>query len=193
MTIGAALLVGGESRRMGQDKATVMLNGKPLWQRQLEVLRALGPVEILISGRTDPSWRPTDTIFVPDAAPSCGPISGIAAALRKTRAAHLVVLAIDMPAMTSQYLKHLCAELQTGSGIIPMFGDNAEPLAAIYPIGATPYFDAALLSNDFSLRSVVRSLVGDGLLTASPIRENDKSLFQNLNEPIPSVASQNDA
>ena len=73
MTISAVLLVGGESRRMGQDKATLTWNGRPLWQKQVEVLRQLGADELLISGRTDPEWRPTDMIFVPDVAPSCGP------------------------------------------------------------------------------------------------------------------------
>jgi molybdopterin-guanine dinucleotide biosynthesis protein A len=190
MTIAAVLLAGGESRRMGQDKATVVWNGKPLWRNQLEILRGLAPVELLISGRIDFAWRPGKTIFVADVSPSRGPISGITAALRRTTATHLVVLAIDMPAMTSEYLRRLCSKLQTGAGIIPMSGgDKPEPLAAIYPIGATPYFNAGLVGKDFSLRSVIRRLMGDGLINGLPIDENDKALFQNLNEPISSAVS----
>jgi len=178
MTIGAALLAGGESRRMGQDKATMIWKGKPLWQNQLEVLRGLAPVELLISGRIDFDWRPRGTIFVADIAPSRGPISGITAALRRTAATHLVVLAIDMPAMTSEYLKRLCSKLQPGVGVIPILdSDKPEPLAAIYPIGATPYFSASLVGNDFSLRSVIRRLMGDGLINGLPIDENDKAWF----------------
>ena len=63
-----------------------------------------------------------------------------------------------------------------------MIDDKAEPLAAVYPKGAGPYFDAALLGRDFSLRSVVRRLIGDGLLTGIPVPESEKSLFQNLNQ-----------
>ena len=46
MKISAVLLAGGESRRMGKDKATLFFGGKPLWQIQLELLRKLEPSEI---------------------------------------------------------------------------------------------------------------------------------------------------
>ena len=41
MTFSALLLAGGESRRMGRDKATIEFDGRPLWKRQMELLRAL--------------------------------------------------------------------------------------------------------------------------------------------------------
>ena len=180
--ISAALLVGGESRRMGQDKATLTWNGKPLWQKQLEILRVLRPAELLISGRVDPEWRPTDTVFVRDAQPSSGPISGMAAALRRSAATHLIVVAIDMPYMTSDYLSRLCSKVHPGSGVVPMIGNEAEPLAAVYDTGAIPYFDAALVSDDFSARSVVRRLIDDGLMIPLPVKESERPLFYNVNE-----------
>ena len=41
MNVSAVLLAGGESRRMGKDKATLLFRGKPLWQIQFERLRKL--------------------------------------------------------------------------------------------------------------------------------------------------------
>ena len=79
--LSAVLLAGGESRRMGTDKATFLFRGKPLWQVQLETLRKLRPAEIFLSARTDPSWRPDDVQFIADVPPSCGPLSGLAASL----------------------------------------------------------------------------------------------------------------
>src|SRR5436190_7311119 len=72
MNISGVLLAGGESRRMGKDKATVLFRGKPLWEIQLGLLRKLEPAEIFISARTDPSWRPAAVQFVADAPPSRG-------------------------------------------------------------------------------------------------------------------------
>ena len=54
MNISAVLLAGGESHRMGQDKATLVFRGKPLWEIQLDLLRKLQPREIFLSARTDP-------------------------------------------------------------------------------------------------------------------------------------------
>src|SRR5712691_10782146 len=64
MKLSAVLLAGGESRRMGKDKATALFQGKPLWQIQIDLLRKLEPAEIFVSARTDQSWRPADVQFV---------------------------------------------------------------------------------------------------------------------------------
>src|SRR5215471_13183839 len=133
MTFSAVLLAGGESRRMGMDKATVLLRGKPLWQVQLETLRRLRPAEIFLSARTDQSWRPADVQFIADIPPSCGPLSGIAASLEKIHTAHLLTLAIDMPFMNENYLRSMCDAIEPGRGVVAQIDDRAEPLAAIYP------------------------------------------------------------
>jgi molybdopterin-guanine dinucleotide biosynthesis protein A len=75
MNVSAVLLAGGQSRRMGRDKATILFRGKPLWQIQLDLLHKLQPAEIFVSARTDPAWRPPDVAFVPDEPPSRGPVS----------------------------------------------------------------------------------------------------------------------
>src|SRR4029078_11881654 len=88
--VSAVLLAGGESRRMGTDKATFLFRGKPLWQVQLETLRRLRPEEIFVSARTDPSWRPAYVQFIADIQPSCGPLSGLAPSLQKMHTGHRV-------------------------------------------------------------------------------------------------------
>src|SRR5207247_9022948 len=85
MTLTAVLLAGGESRRMGTEKATIVFNGEPLWQRQMKLLRHLRPEEISVSARAERSWRPADTELVLDQPPSRGPISGLTADLGRTR------------------------------------------------------------------------------------------------------------
>ena len=81
MKISAVLLAGGESHRMGKDKATIVFREKPLWQIQLDLLRKLELAEIFISARTDPPWRPSGMQFVSDDPPSRGPLSGLTGAL----------------------------------------------------------------------------------------------------------------
>src|SRR5207244_11014236 len=92
MTLTAVLLAGGESRRMGTEKATIVFNGEPLWQRQIKLLRHLGPENILVSARAERSWRAADTEVVLDQPPSRGPISGLTAALGRARKSQLIEL-----------------------------------------------------------------------------------------------------
>jgi molybdopterin-guanine dinucleotide biosynthesis protein A len=176
------LLAGGESRRMGTDKATFLFRGKPLWQVQLETLRRLRPAEIFLSARTDPSWRPDDVQFIADIPPSCGPLSGVAASLVKIHTAHLLALAVDMPWMSKTYLEFLCAQIEPGRGVVPKIGDRAEPLAAIYPQEANGDFRNALTGADFSLQPLVRRLVDTEKLREISVTEEEQKLFWNVNE-----------
>jgi molybdopterin-guanine dinucleotide biosynthesis protein A len=183
MKISAVLLAGGKSRRMGEDKATILFRNAPLWQIQLQLLRKLSPKEIFVSAPSEPAWRPADATFVPDDQPSRGPLSGIAAALSRTTANHLLALAIDMPFMTKNYLGKLCEKVEPGRGVVPLIENRAEPLAAIYPREAHDDVVCALSGSDFSLQSLVGKLVAGGKLQPIQVAEEEKALFQNLNEP----------
>jgi molybdenum cofactor guanylyltransferase len=183
MTISAVLLVGGKSRRMGQDKATMLFRGAPLWKIQLELLRRLAFERIFVSAASDPSWRPVDVDFVSDKQPSRGPVSGIAAAFRQLESDYLLTLAIDVPFMTDVYLRSLCARIENGRGAIPMIEKRAEPLVAIYPSGAEAEFTSVLPGNDFSLQPIVRKLIALGKLQPIQVSTEERALFRNLNEP----------
>ncbi len=183
MSVSAVLLAGGASRRMGQDKATLLWRGVHLWQRQLELLRKLEPGELLVSARKDPPWRPADAAFVADVPPSCGPLSGLAAALAQMRSTHLLVLAVDLPFMNERYLRSLLEQAGAGQGVISVMQGRGEPLAAIYPAAALAYCEAALEGQEFSLQALMRKLIDPGKLRVVPVSREDEGLFRNLNEP----------
>jgi molybdopterin-guanine dinucleotide biosynthesis protein A len=178
----AVLLAGGESRRMGTDKATFVFCGKPLWQVQLETLQKLKPKEIYVSARVDPPWRRDDVLFLADVPPSHGPLSGLGASMNRMSTRHLLVLAIDMPWMSNKYLEFLCAQVEPGRGVLPKIGDRAEPLAAIYPQEAAIETGKALSGTDFSLQSLTCDLVAVGKLRAIPVTRQEEKFFRNLND-----------
>jgi len=177
--LSAVLLAGGESRRMGRDKATIEFNGVPLWKRQLELLRALQPKEIFVSARTKPKWLPDDVELLLDDPPSRGPLSGLTKALVAMRAPHLLALAVDMPFMTVGELRKLLELATEGYGVVPVIGERAEPLAAIYPAHAAADFKAALAGEDFSLQRLVGKFAPRHRIATKEAMD----LYRNFNTP----------
>jgi molybdopterin-guanine dinucleotide biosynthesis protein A len=183
MTFSALLLAGGESRRMGRDKATLEFGGQRLWERQLQLLRALGPAKIFVSARTTPAWLPGDVELVVDDPPSRGPLSGLTKALATMRTTHLIALAVDMPFMTSDVLRRLLQQATEACGIVPIIGGQAEPLAAIYPAEAAADFQAALAGADFSLQPLVSKLQALDKIKLWSASNEVAHFYRSVNEP----------
>src|SRR5271165_4494708 len=131
MTLATVLLAGGESRRMGRDKATLIIDGIPLWQRQLDLLRSLSPDALFVSARERPAWLPEGARFVADPVPARGPLGGLTATLAVMESTHLLALAVDMPAMSAHHLATLWSAASPGCGVIPWIGGRPELLPAI--------------------------------------------------------------
>src|ERR1700754_3091471 len=94
LPIGAYILAGGRSMRMGRDKALLELAGKPLIQHAvIKLTRLTGDVNIL-SSRPELAQFAT---LVPDLHENCGPVGGLEAAFAHTRRDWMLVLPVDMP------------------------------------------------------------------------------------------------
>jgi molybdenum cofactor guanylyltransferase len=183
MTLTTLLLAGGESRRMGRDKATIELDGRQLWERQLELLRALRPDKIFVSARSTRKWLPDTVELLLDDDPSRGPLSGLTKGLIAMRTTHLLVLAVDMPFMTADELSSLCERVCERRGVVPAIANRAEPLAAIYPAEAATDFQDALAGSDFSLQPLVRKLAEVRKISLWPVAEESAHFYRSVNEP----------
>jgi molybdopterin-guanine dinucleotide biosynthesis protein A len=183
MNITALLLAGGRSRRMGADKVTLLFKGEPLWARQLRSLRELQPKALWLSARVRPEWIPPEVEFVSDEPPSRGPLSGITATLQRLPTSHLLVLAVDLPHMTPEHLRKLCALARPGCGVIPRRGELFEPLCALYPVEAISAAQAALASDDVSLQHFGKVLLEHNQLQIYPLSPAEESLYRNINTP----------
>jgi molybdopterin-guanine dinucleotide biosynthesis protein A len=168
---------------MGCDKATIEFEGEPLWKRQVEILRALSPQNLFVSARTKPEWLPRDAELLLDDRPSRGPLSGLTKALAAMQTTHLIALAVDMPFMTAAELGALRQRATEGCGIVPTIGEQAEPLAAVYPREAANEFEEALSGSDFSLQAVVRRLAEIEKVRLWAVPGAGANLYRSVNEP----------
>jgi molybdenum cofactor guanylyltransferase len=183
----AVLLAGGASRRMGVDKALLQAPGgrapsPPLlmWQRQFRVLQALEPAEILISGPRRPGF-PEAVRCIADRLASRGPLGGLAACLDQITTPFLLVLAIDLPFMETEFLARVLDACQPGRGAVPRGPAHYEPLAAVYPRAAARTANAALDAGQLRLQGFVEALVRASLVDPYPLQSRDLRLFRNWN------------
>jgi molybdenum cofactor guanylyltransferase len=175
----AVLLAGGKSSRMGQDKAGLVIEEMPLWRRQLATLEATGASEILISGRTEGPYSESGFRIIEDVEPDLGPIGGIATAMAYAQYPLVLVLAIDLPRMTSAYLQSLLPR----APVVPRRANRFEPLAAIYPKSCLEVFQRRLAHRHFSLQSAIHELIDGRDLAVYDVPDAEAPLFDNLNTP----------
>ena len=183
MRFSAVLLVGGKSSRFGSDKALVKIDGIELWQRQISLLRALAPHEILVAAAEPPIWIDEHSRFVRDAVPNVGPLSGVAAALRECATSHLLVLAIDLPQMTAAFLQSLVDLSSENCGAVPKRNKFFEPLAAIYPQSCRALADRQILAGKLMMQDFVSAALEENLIVVRDLRSGEEPLFTNMNTP----------
>lgn len=179
----AAVLAGGQSRRMGRDKALLSLNGRRLLDRQIDTLRALGPAELLLSGRPEVDYAVPGVRLVYDETPNQGPLAGIIAVLSATTAPSVVVLAVDMPAMTPDFLGRLLAAARPAAGAIARTAGHWEPLAAVYPRNLLLRTRRYWTDGGRALHPLIAAAVAAGELQAVETTASEVPLFANLNAP----------
>lgn len=182
-SFSAVLLAGGESKRMGRDKAFLEFDSVPLWRRQMATLQALNPNTIFIAGRLQGEALGTNCEIVADARENAGPLAGLVGALRRCATPLLLALAVDLPGMNADYLRGLIDASAEKIGVVPKSPAGFEPLAAVYPQAALPLAESRLRAGDYALQDFVAACVAENLLTERPIRPGEERFFHNLNTP----------
>jgi molybdopterin-guanine dinucleotide biosynthesis protein A len=170
---------------MGRDKAALLVDGEPLWQRQLNTLRGTQPAEVFISGPVGGPYGSAGVRIVPDAEPLLGPLGGITAALKACATEWLLVLAVDLPHMRGDYLLRMVRVATQGdTGIIPVIeGGKLEPLGAVYPKRALAVAEARRSANQLKLADFISDLEARGWMQRMDVSAEEASYFTNWNSP----------
>ena len=183
MSFSAVILAGGKSSRMGRDKALLKVDGKTLLARQIELSWAAGASEIFISGRADADYSRFRCRVLRDRFIGAGPLAGIEHALATTITPLLLVLAVDLPAMSLEFVQHLAANCAESIGAIPRVNGQIEPLAAFYPKAAQPLAETLLHDKDNAASTFSRQCVQCGLARFFDAPASQALYFANWNSP----------
>jgi molybdenum cofactor guanylyltransferase len=126
------ILVGGQSRRMGEDKAALCFDGQPSIQRTAARMAPVTSRVCLVGARHDQGRSPFEN--VPDIHPQWGALGGIHAALIACRSHWALIVACDLPFLTTELFGRLeSLRADQVDAIVPIQPDQRpQPLCAIY-------------------------------------------------------------
>lgn len=143
------VLAGGQSRRMGRDKALLSFGGRPLIAHALDLLReACLPAAIAGSDQAANSALATYAPIVPDPQPGLGPLAGICTALKAASTRFVVILPIDLPLLPTSLVAYLLHHARiTGCAVtVPSVNGFAQTFPVVLERSALPALRAQLQS-----------------------------------------------
>lgn len=190
--VSAFVLAGGKSTRMGTDKAFLMLDGRTLLSRMLEIARSVSANVRVVGERAKyEAFAPV----VEDIFPGCGPLAGIHAALRSSTTDLNVILAVDIPFVPVVLLDYLLTRAANSASIVtvPRGAGRLQPLCAIYRVAFAEVGEKSLLAGhtkiDLLFNETSTQIVSEEELQTAGFAS---SSFRNLNT-IDDLATARDA
>ncbi len=130
--VGAVVLAGGKSSRMGQDKSLMSLQNQTLIER---VVQQLQPIldDIVIGGNEPEKLSFLDRKVIADQVPGQGPLMGIVSCLSESPFELSFVTGCDIPEMNHGLIEKMITEAESFDVVMPRFADGRlEPLFAVY-------------------------------------------------------------
>jgi molybdopterin-guanine dinucleotide biosynthesis protein A len=190
ISVAGFIMAGGESSRMGVDKGLLEIAGVPMIVRAARLVESVVGAPAVVVG-TPEKYRASGLRAIADDGPRCGPLGGIATALRASDAEWNLIVACDLPYLTRKWLEYLLqrardsdAEAVVPLNLAPANKRGAEPLCAVYHKGAEQAMRRAL---ERGVRKVTDGLAELRVEVIEPAAwkgfDSDGLLFKNVNTP----------
>lgn len=178
----AFMLAGGKSTRMGADKAFVLLDGRTLLARALELARSV-TTDVRIVG--DPVKFSPFAPVVEDVFRGCGPLGGIHAALRASQTELNLILAVDVPFVSAALLQYLIKQARDSASAtvtVARAGGSWQPLCGVYRREFAPVAEEALRAGHYKIDKLFEATLTQ-LISEEELEEAGFSpkMFRNLN------------
>ena len=191
------LLCGGQSRRMGQDKGSMIIHNKPMINHILSTLNSeINEVIIVLNNKQridkyknfikkeDYDFKIS---FVEDEIKNIGPISGILTGLKHITSNYALILPCDSPYVTNNLIRNIFNEIDSNYQAIVPYHDNenklktSEPLHSIYNKNIIPEIEKLISQDVLHIKGLIEKIDTKFILI-----DNKKLLkkeFRNLNRP----------
>lgn len=181
--VTAFVLAGGESTRMGREKATLEFGGRTLLEHALHLALGVAAEAIIVGskGEFERYGRILEDVY-----PGQGPLSGIHAALWASPTDLNLILAVDTPFLEARFLEYLVAQARESGAVVtvPRTADGFHPLAAVYRRAFREPAEQALREGRNRIDALF-SQVETRILEAADLEKLAfaPAIFENLNTP----------
>jgi len=183
--VSVAVLAGGPGRRIGGDKAEILLAGERLVDRAVRRLGWLSD-DLWVVLREDQRLEVVGARLTRDVLPEAGALAGMAAALQAVRHEWAFICACDMPFVQRPLVERLLAEIRADACdlVAPRLAVGLEPLHAFYHRRCLPAILSALAQGRRRVNSFYEAvrpcyLEEEAVLAYDPARRS----FFNINTP----------
>jgi len=179
------VLAGGKSTRMGSDKAFLEFGGRTLLDRAIRVVTPVCDRVKIVGDPVKFAKYESETVIA-DTFPGCGPLGGIHAALAHSSSGLNLMLAVDMPFVSSELLAFLFARAEDNASVVtvPRINDGLQPLCAIYRRDFAPIAEQALRAGKYKIdalfSAVSMNVIEETALEAAGFSARS---FFNMNTP----------
>lgn len=154
--ITAVVLVGGQSRRMGQDKAFLAVDGVPVIERILSALQGCFEHLLLVGDRPE-RFAGYRLQVVPDSYPGSS-LGGLYTGLQHAETDLIFVTSCDIPFPNPELIRLICTASASCDAVVPATTGGLEPLFALYRKSCLPLMQAALEAGQYRINAVLGQL-----------------------------------
>lgn len=179
----AFIFAGGGSTRMGTDKALLELEGQAFVLRIAAAIRPIAQSVTLVGRRIQVG----ELESIPDLRPGLGPLAGLESALAASATERTLVVACDLPFVTTALLELLLArsEALPDGAVVPLDSDGrVSPLCAVYPRSALPLVTELLDRGERTPRALLVRISTDLVPFADYAHlDGAAELLRNVNTP----------
>lgn len=157
-TTSAAIIAGGRARRFsGQDKSRLVVEGRTIIVRQMEILQWVTPA-VFIVGPDREHYRALGLAAYPDAIADAGALGGIYTALTVAAPGRVIVVACDLPFLESHLLRRLAEMAEGHDAAWVHTARGVEPLIACYQTSVAATIRSRIDAGRFKATDLAQAL-----------------------------------
>jgi len=180
--VTGAILAGGNSVRMGQDKAILRVRGMPMIRLIAETLRAVVPEVIIVVSRPD-AYVQAGLRVVADLVDNRGPLGGLYTALHASGMGSVFVLACDTPFVTPELIRYVMDFDSDRPASVALCGGQLHPLCALYRRTSLPAVTRHLQEGRLAMVDLLAALEATEVPITPDLPFWHDDLLANINTP----------